>query len=230
VVEPYLRREEFEIAHRGKEAAVIVAHPDDETLWAGGAILEHKDYSWTIVTICRRNDADRSPRFLRAVERLGATGAMADLDDGPDQRPLDIGFIEDTVLSLLPRTDYDLLVTHSPFGEYTRHLRHEETSRAVTRLWAGDRLACRELWLFAYEDGGKRYLARPIERAHLQLALDERVWNEKADIIHNIYGFPPDSWEARTNPRAEAFWRFENVPAYRAWVKKERESVRGSQK
>jgi LmbE family N-acetylglucosaminyl deacetylase len=209
---------------------VIVAHPDDETMWAGGAILAHRDYSWTIVTVCRRSDSDRAPRFLRAIERLGAAGAMADLDDGPDQLPLDTRLIESIIVSLLPRTDYDLLVTHSPFGEYTRHRRHEETSRAVTRLWLEGQLTARELWLFAYEDGGKRYLPRPIERAHVQVTPDENVWKEKADIIQNIYGFQPDTWEARTTPRIEAFWRFNDVQVYRDWFKKEQEYVRGSSK
>jgi LmbE family N-acetylglucosaminyl deacetylase len=215
------------LTRRRKEAAVIVAHPDDETLWAGGAILAGRDRSWTVVTICRRSDSDRSSKFFRAVDRLGASGAMADLDDGPEQRPLDVGLVEKTILSLLPRTDYELLVTHSPFGEYTRHRRHEETSRAVTRLWERGRLRARELWLFAYEDGGERYLPRPIERAHVQMTLEENVWKEKADIVQNTYGFEPDSWEASTTPRAEAFWRFHDVDAYRTWFEKERKLTRG---
>jgi LmbE family N-acetylglucosaminyl deacetylase len=215
---------------RRKRGVVIVAHPDDETLWAGGAILERGDYSWTIVTVCRRSDPDRAPRFFRAVERLGATGAMADLDDGPDQRPLDIGLLERTVLTVLPRTDHDLLVTHSPFGEYTRHRRHEETSRAVISLWGRGQLTAPEMWMFAYEDGGAKYLPRAIERAHLWVKLGEKAWNEKSDIIQNTYGFRPDSWEARTTPRVEAFWNFRDAQAYRDWFKGEREQSRGSQK
>lgn len=209
---------------------MIVAHPDDETLWAGGFLQENTKYSWTIVSICRGSDSDRAERFFRAVKRLDATGAMADLDDGPDQLPLDIGLIQNRILSLVPHVKCDLLVTHSPFGEYTRHRRHEETSRAVTRLWAQGRLSARELWLFAYEDGDKQYLPRAIERAHVSIQLDEKVWSTKSDIIRSTYGFEPDSWEARTTPRVEAFWCFDDVRAYRAWFKKEREHVRGRSK
>ena len=210
-------------------AAVIVAHPDDETLWAGGTILARGEYSWTVLTVCRRSDPDRAPRFFKAVERLGAKGFMADLDDGPDQRPLETGLMGTTILSLLPRAEYDLVVTHSPFGEYTRHRRHEETGRAVTGLWEQRRLSAGKLWLFAYEDGGKQYLPRPIERAHVRNPLEEGTWKEKVDIIQNVYGFRPDSWEAEANPRDEAFWVFNDFPSYRNWLEKEKEHVEGGQ-
>ncbi len=59
-----------------------------------------------------------------------------------------------------------LILTHSPYGEYTRHLRHEETGRAVISLWEEGCISATEIWMFAYEDGGKRYLPRPIKAAH----------------------------------------------------------------
>jgi hypothetical protein len=37
-------------------AAVIVAHPDDETLWAGGMILTHPGYNWFVASLCRKSD------------------------------------------------------------------------------------------------------------------------------------------------------------------------------
>ncbi len=185
--------------------AIVVAHPDDETLWAGGLLLSHPDWSPFIVTLCRGKDADRAPRFLRALERLGATGAMGDLDDGPDQAPLPATMVQDTILSLLPERDYDLLLTHALEGEYTRHRRHEEVSRAVRALWRDGDLRAKRMWQFAYEDGGGAYFPRPRKDAFLHLPLTEAVWTRKSDIITEVYGFTETSWEVQTVSREEAF-------------------------
>ena len=180
-----------------RNCAVVVAHPDDETLWAGGTILLHTESKWTIVSLCRKSDRDRAPKFFRALEVLGATGAMGDLDDGPDQNPLDRTEVQDAILELLPMARFDLVVTHGPWGEYTRHLRHEETGNAVMTLWNSDKLAAREVWRFAYEDGGGRYLPRLVPDADIRLTLTKAIWQKKYDIITGIYGYNSDSFEAR---------------------------------
>ena len=205
-----------------KTAAVIVAHPDDETLWAGGTILSHPSWRWHIVTLCRASDTDRAPRFLRILQEFHATGKMGDLDDGPAQRSLEGSQVERMIMDLLPSRRFDLLISHSPFGEYTRHLRHEEASRAVISLWKEGQLSTDEFWAFAYEDGGRRYLPRPIENASLYAVLPQSIWQAKYQLITGIYGFPPDGFEAQTTPRAEAFWRFTDPAAAKAWSEQKR--------
>lgn len=188
-----------------RKVAVIVAHPDDEILWAGGLLLSHPEWSPFIVTLCRGKDSDRAPKFLKALECLGAQGSMADLDDGPDQLPLPAARVQDAILSLLAERDYDLLLTHGPAGEYTRHRRHEEVSQAVQVLWQEGDLRARRLWQFAYEDGQGAYLPRPQPDVCLHLPLSDAVWTRKYRLITEVYGFSETSWEARTTPRTEAF-------------------------
>ena len=187
---------------------IMVAHPDDETLWGGGVILRHPRWRCRIWTLCRASDPDRAPKYRAVLQRLGAEGKMADLDDGPDQHPLPETDVERTIAQLAGRERYDLFITHAPWGEYTRHLRHNETSRAVTALWSQGELCARELWMFAYEDGGRAYLPRAREDADVVETLPPEVWREKYRIMHEIYGFTADSWEARATPRVEAFQRF----------------------
>jgi len=185
---------------------VIVAHPDDEVLWAGGTILLHPDCSWTVLALCRKSDADRAARFFRAAEALGAAGIIGDLDDGPEQRPLEPRVVQEAILDLLPADRYDLILTHSKWGEYTRHRRHEEVGAAVMALREATRLNARQLRAFAYEDGAGKYLPRPVAEADIQLVLPDEIWQKKYDIVTGIYGHQPDSFEARATPRREAFW------------------------
>ncbi len=201
---------------------VIVAHPDDETLWTGGLMLMVPNWRWRVVSLCRGADRDRRPRFFRALKHFDATGSIGVLDDGPSQRPLSDAMVESAITLELPDNGFDLVITHSPFGEYTRHLRHEEVSRGVASLWEARTIRAKELWFFAYSDEARTHLPRAIDEAHLRVSLPDTVWRRKQGIVGDVYGFSPDSWEYRTTPRVEAFWRFRTPEEEHLWRERRR--------
>jgi hypothetical protein len=125
----------------------------------------------------------------------------------------------------VPTTSFDLIITHAPQGEYTRHLRHEETSIAVLNLLGSGKLITKELWLFAYEDHLRAHFPMPIEEAPIYRTLSHKIWLEKYKIITDIYGFDPSSWEAQTTPKAEAFWQFKNSLEARNWLIKKKSQL-----
>lgn len=196
----------------------MVAHPDDETLWAGGTLLLHPEWACRIATLCRASDANRAPKFYRVAARYDAAGAMGDLDDGAAQTPLADEAVQQAVLALLGTEHYDLLLTHGPDGEYTWHRRHVEVSRAVAALWLQRRLHARAVWMFAYEDGQRAYFPRAVPAAEVQVALPEHIWAEKYRLVHEWYDFSADSWEAGATPCQEAFWRFDSPERLAAWL------------
>jgi LmbE family N-acetylglucosaminyl deacetylase len=193
-----------------KTVLIIVAHPDDETLWAGGLMLNHPSWKCFVVSLCRGSDTDRAPKFYNALNVLKAEGIMGDLDDGPEQKPLDEKVVEDVIIDLLPVKSCDLLITHSPGGEYTSHLRHEETGLAVIKLWKTGVISARELWTFAYDDRNRKHYPLPVENAPIYRKLTKHIWLRKFRIITETYGFEKDSWEAQTTPKSEAFWQISN--------------------
>jgi LmbE family N-acetylglucosaminyl deacetylase len=201
-----------------KSVAVIVAHPDDETLWAGGITLSHPSWRWFIVCLCRGSDKDRAPRFYKALKILKSEGIMGDLDDGPEQNPLEGKEVERAIMQLLPPTHFDLIISHNPSGEYTRHIRHEEVSKAVIKLWHAGKISTKKLWTFAYEDGGKEFYPKPVENATICHILTKRIWLRKYSIITSTYGFEKNSWEAETTPLAESFWQFSNPNDAKKWL------------
>jgi LmbE family N-acetylglucosaminyl deacetylase len=187
---------------------IVVAHPDDETLWAGGTMLMHSDSNWTVITLCKSSDPEREAAFFKAMELYGAHGLAGDLDDSPDQPALSTRDVRRTLLGLLPPARFDLLITHGFQGEYSAHLRHDETGKAVLSLWESGDIVAPELWRFAYEDGDGKYLPRAIGDADFMTTLPHDIWQQKHDIITQTYGFAADSAEAQAAPKQEAFWCF----------------------
>jgi LmbE family N-acetylglucosaminyl deacetylase len=198
-----------------KTVALIIAHPGDETLWAGGTILSHPSWQWYIICLCQGNDKERAPKFHKALKALKAEGIIGALDDGPEQKPLEEKELHHTIMDLLPPKHFDLVITHNPNAT---NLRQEEISEAVITLWHSRKISAYELWTFAYEDGEKEYFPRPIANASICRELTRRIWLRKYSLITENYGYEKDSFEAETTPKAEAFWQFTDSFVAKKWL------------
>lgn len=138
----------------GMRVGIVVAHPDDETLWAGGLIAA---LDKPVVFACSIpvRDPIRADRFFDACRVLGAEARI-------------LPHVE-TTGEILPHLftytnrlhEFDCIVTHNELGEYG-HIHHKQVSGWVTQearcpvMFFGYGIACEHSKLNEYLLSRKR--------------------------------------------------------------------------
>jgi len=156
-----------------QDIAIVVAHPDDETLLYGGTIASHKSVNWHIVCVTDGGDGRDGARRRNELESVcGALGAASVQVLGyPDRyrRPIDVrGLVED-LRKRVPE-DVDVVLTHA-FADVHHH--HREVLVACCLAFGDSDLA----------------MFRPSHRIPSQIAIEKhrilrdgypsQVWNEE---------------------------------------------------
>ena len=189
-----------------EHCAVVVTHAGDESLWVGGTMLLHPDGNWKVVCLCGQNDRQTAEKFHKAMEYYNASGFIGDLDDSGDKPAISQRDIRRTLSELMPMERFDLVITHSIWGEYSRHRGHADTAKALLTLRRMDELLADEVWMFAYEEEKGKNLPRPSSEADEYVRLGEDIRQQKYKVITEVYGFDPQSPGAKCMPSEEAFW------------------------
>lgn len=117
----------------GTSKLMIVAHPDDETLWGGGHLVEGQ---WFVVCLTNGNNK-RKMEFENALNYLGVRGIILSYPDLVNHKRNDWKGVKNNVLSdievVLKYKNWSTVATHSPKGEYG-HIHHQMTSRYTTQV------------------------------------------------------------------------------------------------
>lgn len=180
---------------------IMVAHPDDETIWCGGFILKNEDWNFTILSLCRKNDQDRAPKFKKVCKELNAKSYISDLED---EKLYDINIKEITkrINNLLKIKNFDYILTHGENGEYG-HKRHIDVHKAVNLMIKNKELKCKKIFYFAYKK--KNEFCDIDSSANKFIKLSRTIFHKKQDLIKNFYGFNEDSFEYKSCRSVEAF-------------------------
>jgi LmbE family N-acetylglucosaminyl deacetylase len=123
---------------------MVVAHPDDETLWGWRAF---DSGAWLVVCVTDCGP-ERQKKFNDAVRHFGATPLTIGLKDDPsrdfNQEERDLLIQE--LKALLQKDGVETVLTHGPEGEYG-HPIHKSLSEIVTDL-----VPTTKLKYFAFQD------------------------------------------------------------------------------
>ena len=116
----------------GVDNLMIVAHPDDDTIWGGGHLIED---NYLVVCITCGNVEKRVKEFKSVMNSTNDEYLMLyypDLTDGKrDDWSTVYNKIEYDIEEIINYKDWNMIVTHNPEGEYG-HQHHKMTSSIVT--------------------------------------------------------------------------------------------------
>lgn len=135
-----------------RNGVVVVAHPDDESLWCGGLLARFPCF-WTVICCSiPRADPIRAFKFFDACGVLRAEGRLLPfVEPNPTE--------EMTKLDMLDLGGYDAVVTHNAVGEYGNR-QHIDVHRYVTARYPN------KTWTIGYGDseGSERITLSDLEK------------------------------------------------------------------
>lgn len=186
----------------GYDKLMIVAHPDDDTIW-GGAHLLSDDY--LVVCITNGYNDVRRAEFEKAMEFSGDKALILSYPDKTFKKRDDWTKVREGIIDDLTRIiaykDWKLIVTHNTKGEYG-HQHHIMTNEIVTRIYRENRPKDSELYYF-----GKYYRAKNIKNAEKDGAVpisDEllarkeemlKAYESQADVVRSLSHMNPyEEW------------------------------------
>lgn len=119
---------------KGYDKLMIVAHPDDETFWGGGHLLEG---NYLVVCITNGWNNTRRKEFQNAMAFSNEKAMILDYPDLSDGQKdnwehCKKAIIQDLEL-LVGYKKWQQIVTHNPNGEYG-HVHHQMLDQMVTKL------------------------------------------------------------------------------------------------
>ena len=160
---------------------MIVAHPDDETLWGGAHIA---DGGYLVVCITNGNNPTRSAEFQSVMLASGNVGLILSYPDKVAGKRDNWNHVRTQIRTDLEKVmtyqPWEDIVTHNAKGEYG-HIHHKMTHQIVTALYDADQL---QMPLYVF---GKYYRAAalPDVKDTLTPVSDEGL--EKKEKLLQLY-------------------------------------------
>lgn len=185
---------------------MIVAHPDDETIW-GGAHLQEGGY--LVVCITNGRNAVRAAEFQSVMEATGNTGLMLSYPDKVNGKRDNWSQVRETLQAdlelLLTCRPWEDIVTHNQNGEYG-HIHHKLTYQFVTAAYDKIKL---QVPLYTF---GTYYTAADLPEASAALtAVPEEQLAKKEELL-TLYASQARTVSAFSHMNPYEMWN-QNLPS-----------------
>ena len=113
---------------------IVVAHPDDDAIFAGAFQIAHPWLNWSVVSVTYDKNHERALEMKNWQDQLGVSDLihLGFPDDPGDLQRQESSFSAKQVARELVRLpqDYDIVLTHNYLGEYG-HPHHKTTAEAM---------------------------------------------------------------------------------------------------
>lgn len=131
---PHLTNSDFNTLNSSKSKdLVIVAHPDDETIFLGSYLL---DNSCFVVCLTNKDNYIRNNDFSTVMKLTNSDYIILDYPDLTNDMINNWNKHEKSLISdlnqIINSKIWDKIITHNPYGEYG-HIHHKKTSKLVKK-------------------------------------------------------------------------------------------------
>ena len=180
---------------------MVVAHPDDETLWGGAHLTEG---GWFVVCLTNGYNEVRKNEFYEVIKEFGCEGMILSYPDllANGQRSTwttECTSIAKDLNTVLKYKHWGMVATHNPNGEYG-HIHHKMTSKLVTeefyKTYWGTNLYYFGNWYSARRLPIMEDSLRKVPEAALEKKLEalKLYTSQKGAVASNIHMAEYENW------------------------------------
>lgn len=193
-----------------KASLMIVAHPDDETIWGGNHLKKGNFY---VVCLTNGNNEERKREFYNTLKKANVKGIILEFSDKTNGKRDDWKSsetqIKDEIRKIIDQKNWKTIVTHNPLGEYG-HSHHKKTSGIVTEI-VKENQQFDKLYYFGkyYKKKEAEKLAGKVEG--LKHAMNQEDMNNKKELL-SAYAS-----QGKVIHNLEHMICYENWVAYQDW-------------